>query len=603
MEKDQLSRKLAVILHADVVGSTALVRKNETIAHERIQSAFINFSEIISTFGGKTREQRGDALVAEFNRASDAVAAAIVYQEKNAKFNATIDDGIQAHVRVGISLGEIIVADNTLTGEGVVLAQRLEQLASPGRVVVQRSVSETIPNRMPFFFESLGEQSLKGFEQPVVAFTASLQKGADMPEPEIIEASRSSRDKDFGDYEKPSILVLPFSNISGDPDQEYLGDGITEDIIVNLSSFAGLDVKSRHASFAIKGNWQSIEDVVDKLKVRYIVEGSIRKMGDKVRISVQLDETNSGNQLWGKRFDLEMADLFSIEEELVQTVVGTISGRIEKDLISASLKKSPRDMKSHDYLMRGIYHFNKFNREANSIAIDQLMCCLELDPDNLQAHVYLTLAYLGDIYDNWSGDWLRSQELAKKHSKKALELDPDNPYAQVYMAEYLIFTKDFDRAQSHIDKAIQLNPNLPDVYILKGYLKAMTRQYEEARRYADLSIQIDPYNPHARWFAGEAYRSAGDFEQAIKLFRSSPYISPSAQGQIAACLSALGKTDEARSEMRVYLELAKDQMTNMPSTTEDWASHWKRFMPYKFSEDTDTLFDLLLEAGLCEQMT
>lgn len=600
MEKDQISRKLAVILHADVVGSTSLVQKNETIAHERIQSAFRKFSEIINAYGGITREQRGDALLAEFDRASDAVAAAIAYQGQNAESNGTIDDNIQAHVRVGISLGEIIVADNTLTGTGVVLAQRLEQLASPGGVVVQRSVSETIPDRMPFVFENLGEQSLKGFDQPVVAISVSLQEGADMPEPEISVRSRNSQDKELGVFEKPSILVLPFSNISGDPDQEYLGDGITEDIIVNLSSFAGLDVKSRHASFAIKGNWQSIEDVVDKLKVRYIVEGSIRKMGDKVRISVQLDETSSGNQLWGKRFDFEMAELFSIEEEMVQTVVGTISGRIEKDLISASLKKSSRDMHSHDFLMRGIYHFNKFNREDNSIAIDQLMCCLELDPDNLEAHVYLTLAYLGDIYDNWSGDWPRSQELAQKHSKQALEIDPDNPYAQLYRAEYLIFTKDFDRAESHIEKAIELNPNLPDGYIIMGYLKAMTRQYEEACKFADLSIQIDSYHPHARWFAGEVYRSAGEYEQAIKLFRSSPYISPSAQGQIAACLAGLGKNDEARSEMRIYLELAKDQMSNLPTTTEDWASQWKQFLPYKYSEDADTLFDLLLKAGLCK---
>ena len=323
-------------------------------------------------------------------------------------------------------------------------------------------------------------------------------------------------------------------------------------------------------------------------------------MGNKVRISVQLDETSSGNQLWGKRFDFEMADLFSVEEELVQTVVGTIRGRIEKDLISASLKKSSRDMQSHDFLMRGIYHFNKFNRDDNYIAIDQLMRCLELDPDNLEAHVYLTIAYLGDIYDNWSGDWQHSQKLAQRHAKKALEIDPDNPYSQVYMAEYLIFAKEFDRAESHIERAIELNPNLADGYIIKGYLKAMTRQYEEALKFADLSIQIDPYHPHARWFAGEVYRSAGEYEQAIKLFRSAPYISPVAQGQIAACFSGLGKIDEAQSEMKIYLDLAKDQISSLPTTAEDWVMLWKRPLSYKYSEDADMLFDLLLKAGLCE---
>jgi adenylate cyclase len=495
----------------------------------------------------------------------------------------------------------VIIADNTLTGTGVVMAQRLEQLADPDGVVAQRSVSETIPDRMPFTFESLGENFLKGFDQPVMAFSVRLQEGEDLPEPEIFEPSHKAGHRNSGDSDKPSILVLPFSNISGDPDQEYLGDGITEDIIVNLSSFTGLNVKSRHASFAIKGDSQSIEEVVDKLQVQYIVEGSTRRLGDKVRISVQLDETGSGNQLWGKRFDFDVNDLFSVEEELVQTVVGTISGRIEKDLMSASLNKSSRDMQSYDFLMRGIYHFNKFNHEDNSLAIKYLMSCVELDPDNLEARVYLTIAHLGDIYDNWSDDWKHSQELARKHSKKALEIDPDDPYARLYMAEYLIFTKDFDRAASHIEKAIELNPNLPDGYILKGYLKAMTRQYEEALEYADLSIQIDPYNPHARWFAGQAYRSAGEYEQAVRIFRSSPYVSPSAHGEIAACLAGLGKIEEARSEMNIYLELAKDQMPNFPTSVQDWEMLWRNPLSYKYPEDADTFFDLLLKAGLCDK--
>ena len=184
MEKDHLSRKLAVILHADVVDSTSLVQKNETLAHERIQGAFHSFSETIKSYGGVTRELRGDALVAEFERASDSVTAALAFQIQNNEFNGALADDIQPHMRIGISLGEVVVADNTVTGAGVVLAQRLEQLAEPGSVVVQGSVSETVPTRIPIEFQGLGEHALKGFDRPVRVFAAILRSGAELPAPE-----------------------------------------------------------------------------------------------------------------------------------------------------------------------------------------------------------------------------------------------------------------------------------------------------------------------------------------------------------------------------------------------------------------------------------
>ncbi len=228
MEKDRLSRKLAVILHADVVGSTTLVQQDEVLAHKRIQSTFQRFSETIKAYGGITHELRGDALVAEFERASDAVVAALAFQIKNIEFNKTLNDEIRPKMRIGISLGEVVIADNTITGAGVVLAQRLEQLAESGSVVVQGSVSETVPTRLPFEFKNLGEQSLKGFEQSVRVYEASLQPGAKLPPPEIESSEKAGEEKssvssDDGPLveinDKPSIAVLPFDNMSGDSAQ------------------------------------------------------------------------------------------------------------------------------------------------------------------------------------------------------------------------------------------------------------------------------------------------------------------------------------------------------------------------------------------------
>ena len=217
MGTDNLSRKLAVILHADVVASTTLVQRDEMLAHQRMQDVFHRFAEVITEYGGIAQELRGDALLAEFERASDAVAAALAFQSSNVAINATLDDDIRPELRIGISLGEVVIADGTITGAGVVLAQRLEQLAEAGGVVVQGAVAETVPTRLPYDFVSLGEQLLKGFEQPVRAFSACLRPGSEMPGVEVTEVASSAKSVELHSPGKPSIAVLPFANMSNDP--------------------------------------------------------------------------------------------------------------------------------------------------------------------------------------------------------------------------------------------------------------------------------------------------------------------------------------------------------------------------------------------------
>ena len=267
MSQNSLSRKLAVIIHADIVGSTTLVQQNETIAHQRIQSAFRRFSEIITTYGGTTCELRGDALIAEYERASDAVAAALAFQQANATHNASLEDEIRPELRIGISMGEVVIADGTVTGAGVVLAQRLEQLAETGGVVVQGSVAETVPNRMPFDFSNLGEQQLKGFDQPIRAFSVKLTPGQTLPAPEKSLLQPEAKPDRLPVSEKPSIAVLPFNNMSNDPEQDYFADGIVEDIITAISHIKQWRVIARNSSFVYKGQNVDIREVAEKLGV------------------------------------------------------------------------------------------------------------------------------------------------------------------------------------------------------------------------------------------------------------------------------------------------------------------------------------------------
>ena len=334
--QDQLSRKLAVILHADVVGSTLLVQQNETLAHERIQQAFHRMSETIESYGGRTHELRGDALVAEFERASDAICAALGYQDYRAAVNDDSGDDIQPQMRIGISLGEVVIADGTVTGAGVVLAQRLEQLTEPGAVSIQGAAYETVPQRLPFEYENLGEQEVKGFDEPVRAYSVKLKTGEDIPAYEAAPLSGMDAYRKRGSRStaitlglliviaialawwqpwqsaehpaseqvssqpdpQPSIAVLPFQTLSEDPQQDYFSDGVTNDIITDLSKFSNLLVIASTSVFVYKDKPINIKQIGQELGVRYILEGSIQKADDRVRINTQLIDATTDHHVW-----------------------------------------------------------------------------------------------------------------------------------------------------------------------------------------------------------------------------------------------------------------------------------------------------------------
>ena len=364
MEKDQLSRKLAVILHADVVGSTSLVQQNETLAHQRIQAVFNNLSKTISSYGGIAHEIRGDALVAEFERASDAVAAALAFQVLNDEINSTLSDDIQPGLRIGISLGEVVIADSTVTGAGVVLAQRLEQLAESGGVVVQGAVSETVPTRIPIEFESLGEQMLKGFDMPVRAFVAKLRPGEELPTPEAAAIPKDAESISLQVPDKPSIAVLPFENMSGDPEQEFFADGISEDLITALSKIHWFFVIARHSSFTYKGQAVDVTRVASDLGVRYVIEGSVRKAGDRVRISAQLIDATTGRHVWAESYNRSLTDIFELQDEMTQT----IAGAVEPELSAAERERAactpPESLGAWEFYQRGLWHLWSFHKEG-----------------------------------------------------------------------------------------------------------------------------------------------------------------------------------------------------------------------------------------------
>ncbi|MEJ2178163.1 MAG: adenylate/guanylate cyclase domain-containing protein, partial [Gammaproteobacteria bacterium] len=428
MEKEHLSRKLAVILHADVVGSTSLVQRNETLAHERIQAAFHQFSETIKSYGGIAREIRGDALVAEFSRASDAVCAGLAFQADNIDHNAGLVDDVCPEIRVGISLGEVIVADGTVTGAGVVLAQRLEQLAEPGGVVVQGAVSETVPDRMPFEFDGLGEQTLKGFDKPVRAFVARIGEGESVPGPELAASGTQLTVEDVIELassepsDKPSIVVLPFRNATGDPSQDYIAEGIGYGLVTELSRNRLLTVRS--AVWSDQLNSDRI--VVGKeFGVRYLLEGSVQKSGSRVRITVQVIDASTGETKWADRLDRTGDDVLALQDEIAATVASTLfgyQGQIAEFDRQRAARKPTTSLTAYELVLQAQWHKHRYNREDNARAMQYLQRAIDLDPNYSDAYAWLSYVSSTETYFT-SSDTSKYSIRALKFAKQAVALD------------------------------------------------------------------------------------------------------------------------------------------------------------------------------------
>jgi len=596
MAKYPLSRKLAVLLHADVVGSTSLVQKNETLAHERIQDTFRRFSATISSYGGIAHEIRGDALVAEFARASDAVTASLAFQATNTTHNEQLSDDIRPMLRIGIAMGEVVVADSTVTGEGIVLAQRLEQLAGPGGVVVQGSVSETVPTRMPFEFENLGEQSLKGFDQPVRAFAVQLKSGEQIPDlessvviPEFgMVNARERPPLELPD--KPSIAVLPFTNMSADPEQEYFADGITEDIITELSKISGLLVISRNSTFTYKGKATKAQDVCRDLGVHYMLEGSVRKAGQRVRITAQLIDGLSGGHLWAERYDRGLADIFAVQDDVTEKIVDALEVKLIVDAEDRQARMETNNPEAYDFVLRGREQFRLYSMEGNLNASRLYEQAIELDPNYSAAYAGLAMTYLHVWFQGTPDALDRAYDLALK----ANELDPSLPLVCEALGNVLLFMRRYDEAIAIARRWINIEPGSADSYANLAGALIVRGEPEQVISIVDKAMRLNPFYPfYYILYKGLAYQAVGRYEEALDAIKQSVAHNPKAlhpQIHLAACLGLLGKKAPARKALIQVRKLA-------PNFSLDWV---QTFLPYMRPTDIERLTKGLRVAGLTD---
>jgi TolB-like protein len=487
--------KLAVILHADVVGSTALVQKDERIAHERIQTAFRHSSDTISAYGGTTRELRGDALVAEFERASDAVAAALAFQASNTEHNESLDDDVRPSIRVGVALGEVIIADRTVTGAGVVLAQRLEQLADPGGINISAAIREALPARLPLTFVDLGEHELKGFDVPQRCYRVALSEGSEVPGPETSGTNLGAEAVQQSST-RTSIAVLPFDNLSTDPEQEYFADGIAEDLITALSRYRWFFVIARNSSFAYKGQAVDVKRVAEELGVQYVVEGSVRRAGSRVRIAAQLIEAQSGNHVWAERYDRELIDIFELQDEITAAITGELEPELATFESGRAHQASPGHLTAWDQYLRGMWHLWRFTKQDSTEAQHCLMSALEHEPGFAPALGLLAYLLALDVLQGLASEPQIARSRALEYGRRAVVSDPRDPIAHHGLGRALAINGDREGAIVELQKCVELNPSFAQGHFsLAGRLTYADRA-SEAIPHLERAMSLSPHDPN-----------------------------------------------------------------------------------------------------------
>jgi adenylate cyclase len=550
---ERINRKLAAILAADVVGYSRMMAADEagTLAALKRHRETV-FDPAVAAHKGRVVKLIGDGTIVEFASVIDAVNCALSVQRPAE--HAPDQRASQAAIvlRIGINLGDVIMEGDDLYGDGVNIAARLEPLAEPGGICISSIVNESIGNRIDVRFQDGGDITVKNIDRPIRVWRWHPSITA-VPSPSI---APNPGPNGAGQ----SIAVLPFTNMSGDPEQEYFSDGISEDIITDLSKIAGLTVIARNSSFTYKGRSVDVREIGRELGVRSVLEGSIRRAGQRVRITAQLIDATSGSHLWAERYDRDLTDIFAVQDEVTTQIVGALKVTLSPAEKARLVEKEPSNIAAYDCVLRGreIMLGKDKNRETFVEAVTYFKKALELDANYSQAYASLGFAYMFDYQNRWSDDPDKSLKLAREYAQKAIDNDPNEPMAHGAAALTAIFEKDFDRAQAEVDRTLALNPSSALAHNLLGTIRSYSGRPLEAIPAIEQAMRLDPaFRPQFLHFLGIAYLLAGKYETAAAMLRQRILLVPNTDFSRAVLTATLGHLGEIEEARRVWAELMK----------------------------------------------
>ncbi len=588
MAEERLQRRLAAILSADVVGYSRLMGLDEAGTLSRLNALRRELIDpAIAAHSGRIVKLMGDGALVEFASAVDAVTCAIEIQRELREHDAGGSETDPIRFRIGINVGDIIIEGDDILGDGVNIAARIESIAEPGGISISEDAWRQVQGKVAGNFVDAGEQSLKNIARPVRVYRLDLaQKVASEPRaPPPLP----------GTPDKPSIAVLAFNNMSGDPEQEYFSDGISEDIITDLSKVSELYVIARNSSFTYKGKPVDVKQVGRDLGVRYVLEGSVRKAGNRVRVTGQLIDAESGRHIWADRFDRDLTDIFAVQDELTKEIIAALKIKLserEKALITGG---GTTNVEAHDFFLRGreLTFGPKKDREMFDQSIAYFRRAIELDPNYGAPYAGLGMVYILDFQNRWSDTPETSLDQAARLVEQSIAKDDKDPLTHFVAATLALWQKDHARWAAEADRALSLNPNYALAVNSRGMVYMYTGEPAKAIPYIERAIGLDPAQHLYKHFLGTAYFVAGNYETAAAVFKERIALQPKtdlSRSFLASALGHLGRPDQARQVWRELMEI---------NPRYSYADHFSR-LPFKNPADADKFTDGLRKASLAE---
>jgi TolB-like protein/tetratricopeptide (TPR) repeat protein len=554
---NRAERRLAAILAADVAGWSRLMGADEEGTLERLKALRRELLDpTITAHKGRIVKTTGDGMLVEFQSVVDAVRCAVAVQQAMAARNAELPEDRRLEFRVGINLGDVIAEEGDIYGDGVNIAARLEALAEPGGICISRSVLTQTRGKLDFPVQDLGEQTLKNIAQPVHVFRVPAEPKP-MPEATLPPP------------EKPSIAVLPFQNLSGDSEQEYFADGMVEEIITALSRIRWLFVIARNSSFTYKGQAIDVKRVGRELGVRYVLEGSVRKAGNRVRITGQLIDAETGAHLWADRFDGSLEDVFDLQDQVAVGVAGVIEPTLQAAESRRAANRPTTDLGAYDLYLRALPVLFRLRKEDIIEAASLLDRAIERDPRYGAALAFASICHMRLASDGWADDPAASKERAVALARRALEVAPNDPAALANAAHTLaIFGEDITAMIALVERSLALNPSYARGWYVSGFLRIIAGDPDTAIEHTEKSLRLSPRDylgvPHV--IIAGAHFLAGRFQLAIEnyslVMRQVPAF-PWTYRYLAACYAYLGRLGEARA---VIEQLRSTGAAVMPDT-------------------------------------
>ena len=616
-ESARLPRKLAAILYADVAGYSRLTGEDEDATHRHLSEYLDVISSTVEGHRGRVMHYAGDAVLAMFEAVVDALSCAAHIQRELETRNEGLPDERKVQFRIGVNLGDVIEDRGDIYGDGVNIAARLESLARPGGICISEFVHATVGDKLPLDYDYIGEQQVKNIAKPIRAYQARLKSDAELPVSQAVPKGASKAGRRIaisvaialvvavaGSFawlrpwepkeepasvermafplpDKPSIAVLAFTNMSGDAEQEYLSDGLSENIITELSRFRELFVIARHSSFSYKGKPVTIQQVSKELGVRYVVEGSLQRADDRVRVTVQLIDASGGKHQWGERYDRRLTDVFSIQDKIVRTVVASIAEEVQMAEGERALREHPNNLQAFEYVLRGRKLLRMIDKEATEQARQMYENARKIDPRYAEAYEGLAKVY------NYAYRWRFLESVSRETAvrigcemaQKAVALEPFWYRGHWVLANCHMFRRELDQSLAEYERALELNPNSSEVRAAVGEPLVYLGRAKEAIAGYKAAIRLNPHHPDwFLWQMGWAQYLAEQYENALSTINRMNKMPNAARRTLAPILVHLGRIEEARKVIAKYLEKNPDytlkDLSAFPFRHKEYLERW-----------------------------